>query len=156
MRADFAETITQLIEKWGLAPDTLMLEITETTLVSSIDLVRERMDKLGELGFFFSIDDFGTGYSSLSYLKELPISELKIDRYFVDEINFHDDEVPIVNSIIDLAHALSVSSVAEGIENEFQKEYLRQRGCEYFQGYFYSRPLPEKAWRDFIRLKEKN
>ncbi|HCB17659.1 MAG TPA: GGDEF domain-containing protein, partial [Alteromonas sp.] len=150
VRADFAETITQLIEKWGLAPDTLMLEITETTLVSSIDLVRERMDKLGELGFFFSIDDFGTGYSSLSYLKELPISELKIDRYFVDEINFHDDEVPIVNSIIDLAHALSVSSVAEGIENEFQKEYLRQRGCEYFQGYFYSRPLPEKAWRDFI------
>ena len=150
VRADFAETITQLIEKWGLAPDTLMLEITETTLVSSIDLVRERMDKLGELGFFFSIDDFGTGYSSLSYLKELPISELKIDRYFVDEINFHDDEVPIVNSIIDLAHALGVSSVAEGIENEFQKEYLRQRGCEYFQGYFYSRPLPEKAWRDFI------
>ena len=150
VRADFAETITQFIEKWGLAPDTLMLEITETTLVSSIDLVRERMDKLGELGFFFSIDDFGTGYSSLSYLKELPISELKIDRYFVDEINFHDDEVPIVNSIIDLAHALGVSSVAEGIENEFQREYLRQRGCEYFQGYFYSRPLPEKAWRDFI------
>nr|WP_123325797.1 bifunctional diguanylate cyclase/phosphodiesterase [Alteromonas oceani] len=150
VRADFAETITQLIEKWGLAPDTLMLEITETTLVSSIDLVRERMDKLGELGFSFSIDDFGTGYSSLSYLKELPISELKIDRYFVDEINFHDDEVPIVNSIIDLAHALGVSSVAEGIENEFQREYLRQRGCEYFQGYFYSRPLPEKAWRDFI------
>jgi PAS domain S-box-containing protein/diguanylate cyclase (GGDEF)-like protein len=150
VRADFAETITQFIEKWGLAPDTLMLEITETTLVSSIDLVRERMDKLGELGFSFSIDDFGTGYSSLSYLKELPISELKIDRYFVDEINFHDDEVPIVNSIIDLAHALGVSSVAEGIENEFQREYLRQRGCEYFQGYFYSRPLPEKAWRDFI------
>tara|TARA_A200000159_G_scaffold157180_1_gene172966 strand:- start:1255 stop:3798 length:2544 start_codon:yes stop_codon:yes gene_type:complete len=150
VRADFAETITQLIEKWRLAPDTLMLEITETTLVSSIDLVRERMDKLGELGFSFSIDDFGTGYSSLSYLKELPISELKIDRYFVDEINFHDDEVPIVNSIIDLAHALGVSSVAEGIENEFQREYLRQRGCEYFQGYFYSRPLPEKAWRDFI------
>ena len=150
VRADFAETITQFIEKWGLAPDTLMLEITETTLVSSIDLVRERMDKLGELGFSFSIDDFGTGYSSLSYLKELPISELKIDRYFVDEINFHDDEVPIVNSIIDLARALGVSSVAEGIENEFQREYLRQRGCEYFQGYFYSRPLPEKAWRDFI------
>ena len=150
VRADFAETITQLIEKLRLSPDTLMLEITETTLVSSIDLVRERMDKLGELGFSFSIDDFGTGYSSLSYLKELPISELKIDRYFVDEINFHDEDVPIVNSIIDLAHALGVSSVAEGIENEFQKEYLRQRGCEFFQGYFYSRPLPEKAWRDFI------
>lgn len=150
VRADFAETITQLIEKWNLTPETLMLEITETTLVSSIDLVRERMDKLGELGFSFSIDDFGTGYSSLSYLKELPISELKIDRYFVDEINFHDDEVPIVNSIIDLSHALGVSSVAEGIENEFQREYLRQRGCEFFQGYFYSRPLPEKAWRDFI------
>ena len=150
VRADFAETITQLIAKWGLTPDTLMLEITETTLVSSIDLVRERMDKLGDLGFSFSIDDFGTGYSSLSYLKELPISELKIDRYFVDEINFNAHEVPIVNSIIDLAHALGVSSVAEGIENAFQREYLRQRGCEYFQGYFYSRPLPEKAWFDFV------
>ena len=80
----------------------------------------------------------------------MPISELKIDRYFVDEINFNAHEVPIVNSIIDLAHALGVSSVAEGIENAFQREYLRQRGCEYFQGYFYSRPLPEKAWFDFV------
>ena len=150
VRADFPDVLTCAIQKWGLQPHMLMLEITETALVSSIDLVRERMDKLGELGFSFSIDDFGTGYSSLSYLKELPISELKIDRYFVDEINFSDEEVPIVNSIIDLAHALGVSSVAEGIENEFQREYLRLRGCEFFQGYYYARPLPEKAWKNLI------
>ncbi|GGF82531.1 putative bifunctional diguanylate cyclase/phosphodiesterase [Alteromonas lipolytica] len=150
VRADFTQTLLHLIDKWQLSPESLMLEITETTLVSSIDLVRERMDKLGDLGFSFSIDDFGTGYSSLSYLKELPISELKIDRYFVDEINFNDEDVPIVNSIIDLAHALSVSCVAEGIENAFQLEYLQLRGCEFFQGFYFSRPLPENAWKDYI------
>ncbi|NVK56091.1 MAG: EAL domain-containing protein [Alteromonadaceae bacterium] len=150
VRADFPDTVKKLIEDWQLTPHALMLEITETTLVSSIDLVRERMEELGQLGFSFSIDDFGTGYSSLSYLKELPISELKIDRYFVDEITLHNDNVPIVNSIIDLALALGVSTVAEGIESDFQRDYLLKKGCEYFQGYFFSRPLPEKAWLDYV------
>ncbi|MDC8831711.1 putative bifunctional diguanylate cyclase/phosphodiesterase [Alteromonas gilva] len=150
VRADFPDTLQKLVGDWQVAPQDLMLEITETTLVSSIDLVRERMEELGQLGFSFSIDDFGTGYSSLSYLKELPISELKIDRYFVDEITYKDDDVPIVNSIIDLAQALKVSNVAEGIENDFQRDYLLSRGCQFFQGYYFSRPLPEKAWLDYI------
>lgn len=150
VRADFQETLVALTRKWSISPEQLMLEITETTLVTSIELVRQRMELLGERGFSFSIDDFGTGYSSLSYLKELPISELKIDRYFVDEIAFQVDDVPIVNSIIDLATALGVSTIAEGIEKAFQRDYLIAKGCDNFQGYFYSRPLPEQTWLDLL------
>ena len=155
VRADFAKQLLETVIKWQVSPDMLMLEITETTLISSVELVRERMESLGHEGFSFSIDDFGTGYSSLSYLKELPISELKIDRYFVDEITFQDERVPIVDSIVDLAHALNVSTVAEGIENAFQCDYLKQRGCSYFQGFYFSKPLPEKDWLNTILSAEK-
>lgn len=155
VRADFAKQLLEMVNKWRVSPDMLMLEITETTLISSVELVRERMESLGHEGFSFSIDDFGTGYSSLSYLKELPISELKIDRYFVDEITFQDESVPIVDSIVDLAHALNVSTVAEGIETEFQWDYLKQRGCNYFQGFYFSKPLPEKNWFDLVLQHKK-
>ena len=155
VRADFAKQLLETVIKWQVNPDMLMLEITETTLISSVELVRERMESLGHEGFSFSIDDFGTGYSSLSYLKELPISELKIDRYFVDEITFQDERVPIVDSIVDLAHALNVSTVAEGIENEFQCDYLKQRGCSYFQGFYFSKPLAEKDWLNAVLSAEK-
>lgn len=106
---------------------------------------------LAAFGFRFSIDDFGTGYSSLSYLKELPISELKIDRYFVDEINFSSKEVPIVNTIIDMADAMGVSTVAEGIENDVQLRYLTERGCQVFQGFHLSRPVVKEAWMKLLR-----
>lgn len=154
VRADFAKQLLDTVNKWRVSPDMLMLEITETTLISSVELVRERMESLGHEGFSFSIDDFGTGYSSLSYLKELPISELKIDRYFVDEITFQDEDVPIVDSIVNLAHALNVSTVAEGIENAFQWEYLKHRGCSYFQGFYFSKPLKEDAWLDKVLVSE--
>jgi PAS domain S-box-containing protein/diguanylate cyclase (GGDEF)-like protein len=150
VRMDFADRLQVVLEKWKISPQQIVFEITETTLVTSIDLVRERIETLSKLGYSFSIDDFGTGYSSLSYLKELPIAELKIDRYFVDEINFNGEEVPIVNSIIDLAQALGVHTVAEGIENPFQLDYLKKHGCHYYQGYYLSRPLPEKAWLSLI------
>ena len=127
-----------------------MLEITETTLVTTIDLVRKRIERLSQLGFAFSIDDFGTGYSSLSYLKELPITELKIDRYFVDEINFESDDVPIVNTIIEMASAMGVRTVAEGIENEIQIQYLTRRGCDIFQGFYLSKPVEEETWRNLL------
>ena len=145
-RADFSQKLMEITSHWGISPHNLVLEITETTLVSSIDLVRQRIEILSNYGFAFSIDDFGTGYSSLSYLKELPITELKIDRYFVDEINFADDDVPIVNTIIDMAHAMGVRTVAEGIENDIQLNYLRKRGCGIFQGFYLGRPIPEDDW----------
>lgn len=150
-RPDFADRLMDIVQRWCIQPEQLQLEITETTVVSGISIVRERMEMLAAFGFRFSIDDFGTGYSSLSYLKELPISELKIDRYFVDEINFSSKEVPIVNTIIDMADAMGVSTVAEGIENDVQLRYLTERGCQVFQGFHLSRPVVKEAWMKLLR-----
>ncbi|WP_137167432.1 putative bifunctional diguanylate cyclase/phosphodiesterase [Salinimonas lutimaris] len=153
-QADFGERLLQIVEKWGVRPEQLQLELTETTLVTAISIVRERMHTLSSYGFAFSIDDFGTGYSSLSYLKELPISELKIDRYFVDEINISGEDVPIVNTIIDMAQAMGVSTVAEGIENDIQLQYLTERGCDIFQGFFLSRPIPVDDWISVLKTRK--
>lgn len=150
-RADFSERLLETTRHWGVSPHELVLEITETTLVKSIDLVRQRIEKLSNLGFGFSIDDFGTGYSSLSYLKELPISELKIDRYFVDEINFSGDDVPIVDTIVEMASAMKIRTVAEGIENEIQMNYLKKRGCEIFQGFYLARPMQVEKWQELLK-----
>ena len=130
-----------------------MLELTETALVSDMSLVRKTMLELSELGFQFSVDDFGTGYSSLAYLKELPISELKIDKYFVDDIvdDGLDKEYVIVDAIINMANALGVSCVAEGVENKIQRNYLNRSGCNIFQGYYFSKPLNEKDWKQLLK-----
>lgn len=151
-RPDFDDKLMAIVKKWKVHPNQLQLEITETTVVSGISIVRERMAALAACGFSFSIDDFGTGYSSLSYLKELPICELKIDRYFVDEINFEQHDVPIVNTIIDMADAMGIRTVAEGIENEVQLSYLIQRGCDVLQGFHLSRPMPEADWLELLQL----
>jgi len=150
---DFKEKLLASVNKWQVSPRNLVIELTETTLVSDIELVKETMLELNKKGFRFSIDDFGTGYSSLSYLKELPISELKIDKYFVDGIMDTDDNSSktIVNMIIDMASALGVNSVAEGVEEPAQFNYLKQRGCNLFQGYLFSKPLPIAQWKE--RLK---
>ncbi len=150
-RADFSERLLETTRQWGVSPHELVMEITETTLVKSIDLVRKRIEKLSNLGFAFSIDDFGTGYSSLSYLKELPISELKIDRYFVDEINFSGEDVPIVDTIVEMASAMKIRTVAEGIENEIQMNYLKKRGCEIFQGFYLARPIAVEKWLELLK-----
>ncbi|WP_414830483.1 EAL domain-containing protein [Alteromonas sp. H39] len=155
-RADFSDRLLETTRQWGVSPHELVMEITETTLVKSIDLVRKRIEKLSNLGFAFSIDDFGTGYSSLSYLKELPISELKIDRYFVDEINFSGEDVPIVDTIVEMASAMKIRTVAEGIENEIQMSYLKKRGCDIFQGFFLARPMPVEKWLELLKNQKSN
>ena len=148
--SDFKEKLLASVQKWQVLPQHLIIELTETTLVSDIELVKETMVELNQMGFRFSIDDFGTGYSSLSYLKELPISELKIDKYFVDGIMDNEDSSSktIVNMIIDMANALGVNSVAEGVEETLQFNYLKQRGCDLFQGYLFSKPLPVEQWKE--------
>jgi PAS domain S-box-containing protein len=146
IQPDFCDKLLVITNKWLVTADKLILEITETTLVSDIELVKERMLYLSRLGFKFSIDDFGTGYSSLSYLRQLPLHELKIDRYFVDEIDLAGTDVPIVNSIIQMAKALGVSVVAEGVENEAQRNYLIEKGCDVLQGYHLNKPLSVDEW----------
>ncbi len=146
--ASFKPTLMQAMEKWQIPASSLMLELTETALVSDIGYVKATMEELNQLGLRFSIDDFGTGYSSLAYLKELPIAELKIDRCFVQEIKqpMNLAGVSIVNMIIDMARALGVKTVAEGVETEEQLNYLDSHGCDYIQGYLLGKPMPVEAW----------
>lgn len=145
---DFVNTLLSRVNQFGIPPHMLMLELTETALVVDIELVKETMLELAKFGFRFSIDDFGTGYSSLAYLKVLPISELKIDKYFVDDIgkDFDGKAAQIVDAIIEMARALNVSCIAEGVESEEQLNYLIAKGCEKFQGYYFSRPEPQAHW----------
>jgi len=150
---EFSLFLIRTLKEKNIAPQLLLLELTETALVSDMTLVRNTMHELAELGFRFSIDDFGTGYSSLAYLKELPIAELKVDKYFVDDIDDDSDkaEFVIVDAIINIAKALGVQCVAEGVENEVQRNYLSRIGCDIFQGYHFSKPLLDEEWRRFIR-----
>lgn len=150
MQPDFCQQLMYAMAEWRVSADKLILEITESTLVKDVELVRERMQYLAEQGFSFSIDDFGTGYSSLIYLKELPIDELKIDRYFVDEINGIEDDVSIVNTIIEMAKALGIRTVAEGIETSEQLHYLLERGCHVFQGFHLARPMSAEEWLELL------
>ena len=112
------------------------------------------MLSLNEAGFSFSIDDFGTGYSSLGYLKEMPISELKIDKCFIDEIETEESAATIVDVIINMSKALQVKCVAEGVEHFAQYKYLKSRGCDLSQGYLFSKPLKIAEWRE--KLVEQN
>jgi len=111
---------------------------------------REKMQQLSALGIQFSIDDFGTGYSSLSYLKRLPLNELKIDKSFVQDVHLDDNDQIIVKTIISMAKNMGLSTVAEGVETIEQLEFLRTEGCDYIQGYYFSRPLSETAFEQYL------
>ncbi|MDI9246395.1 EAL domain-containing protein [Marinobacter sp. CHS3-4] len=141
---DFPERVKQILAETGLPPEALVLEITESVVAENIQHSVLQMKQLIDQGITFSMDDFGTGYSSLSYLRELPISELKIDKSFVESL-LHDEEgFSIVRSILNLADSLKLSVVAEGIETHEQWQALKNLGCGGFQGYFFSRPQPEE------------
>jgi diguanylate cyclase (GGDEF)-like protein/PAS domain S-box-containing protein len=141
-QANLAQEIRQLLESSGVTPNLLGVEITESVAMRDIEFSIDTMAQLKELGVTISIDDFGTGYSSLAYLKRFPISELKIDRSFVTEITQDKNDQAIASSIIALARALELSVLAEGVETEEQYRYLVDGGCDYLQGYYFSKPLP--------------
>ena len=113
------------------------------------------MQNLKELGLKISIDDFGTGYSSLSYLKNLPIDELKIDKSFIDDLSDQADSRAIVSTIIHLARKLGLQTVAEGIEKKDQLNYLKQEGCDLYQGFLFSRPLPSSEFSELLKSSKK-
>lgn len=140
---NFVATVEQALVDSGLAPGRLQLEITEGVLLVVNVNMAETLHALKRLGVRLSIDDFGTGYSSLAYLKQLPIDVLKIDKSFVAGIPARTDNAQIATTIITMAHGLGLRVVAEGIETERQAEFLREHGCDYGQGYFIARPLPE-------------
>lgn len=143
----FLKRFTRTVEDYGVSYEQITLELTESVLVADFQLINEKMQTLREKGVRFSIDDFGTGYSSLSYIENLPVTELKIDKTFIDSIVSSDSYVPIVNLIIQMANALNLKIVAEGVENQTQLDYLEaQRGKVAIQGYYFSKPLPVEEW----------
>ena len=139
------DDIKSVLVETGLPPEQLKLEITETALMEDADDTIQLVHRLKDYGLKLVIDDFGTGYSSLSYLQRLPIDTLKVDRSFVSQITSQkEDNRNIVEAIISLAHRLKMIVVAEGVETPEQYAMLMSLGCEYGQGYLFSRPIPKR------------
>jgi diguanylate cyclase (GGDEF)-like protein len=139
LQADFLPMVQQILEYTGISPACLKLEITESVLMETANTVIEQLEYLRDLGVRLSLDDFGTGYSSLSYLQQFPINTLKVDRSFIS--NLSEDQDQVVQAIVALTDGLDMDAVAEGIETAEQLAHLRTLGCEYGQGYFFSRPM---------------
>lgn len=146
---NFISNLLFIVDKHKISYSELMLEITESALIADFDLVIDKIKTLKKKGFKFSIDDFGTGYSSLSYIHLLPISELKIDKCFIDDIKDAHTSIPIINTIIQMAHSLKLKVVAEGVESKYQLEYLSKHSCDVIQGYYFSKPLISEKWLDY-------
>lgn len=138
---ELVKNIQAALDKHGLKPETMLLEITETGVMLDPEQVGAMLEKLAAIGLRFSIDDFGTGYSSLVYLKRLPVHNLKVDKSFVTEMDMDEDNASIVRATIDLAHSLGLTVTAEGVETRAVHEMLDEMGCDYFQGYFTERPM---------------
>ncbi len=150
-QSDFVEQVLAVLDSSGANPERLKLELTESLLVSNVDKVIEKMNELKIRGVGFSLDDFGTGYSSLSYLKRLPLDQLKIDRSFVREVFSNPHDAAIAKTIIALANSLGMGVIAEGVETEAQREFLAQAGCDCYQGYLFSRPVPLEDFEAFAQ-----
>lgn len=137
---NFAESLIQNLELFKINPERLSLEITETDLILEIKENIKKLKRLKAKGIKIYLDDFGKGYSSLKYLKELPVDYLKIDQYFIKNIGLEESTENIIHSIINMAHALDLKVVAEGVEKKEQLDFLQELDCDYAQGYYFARP----------------
>lgn len=150
-QADFIERFKTILAGSGAPAQQLILELTENCLIENTDDTIAKMKILQQMHIGFSIDDFGTGYSSLAYLKSLPLNQLKIDQSFVRDICIDQNDAVIVETIILMAHSLELNVIAEGVENAAQLQFLQERGCTVFQGYFFSKPLPAESFEALLR-----
>lgn len=148
----FTEKIERVLGEIALKPEYLTLELTESILMANLVDAARVVKDLKRYGVKFSIDDFGTGYSSLAYLKNLSITELKIDKSFITDLTTDMDDKLIVKAIINLAHSMNLEVVAEGVEMQEQLDFLVKNGCDKIQGYLFSKPLPEN---EFIAILNK-
>lgn len=147
---NLVEETAKILKQTGLNPRNLTLEITEDVLMSEAPSNIAVLNELRSLGIKLAIDDFGTGYSSLAYLKRFPVSYLKIDRAFVEELGVDPEDAALVSSMIGLAHTLDMKVIAEGIETSEQLKILRELGCDMAQGHYFSEPLPHNALSAFL------
>ena len=148
---ELEKKLCDILDEFSLAPDDLMLEITESAYADSADRLIEVVNSLRDKGFKIEMDDFGSGYSSLNMLTEIPIDVLKIDMQFIRRMLLDDKNLKLVRLVMDIAEFLDVPVVAEGVEEEEQLNVLRQMGCDIVQGYYFSPPLPAERFGELIR-----
>lgn len=148
--AEFLEVVKNALHDYQVCPQRLELEITESAVMDNPSYVIQLLNSIRELGVNISLDDFGTGYSSLSYLKKLPVTKVKIDRSFVRDINIDHEDEAIVKAIIAMTNSLGLKVIAEGAESQDHIDFIRLTDCEDVQGYYYSRPLAEQEFVDFV------
>jgi diguanylate cyclase (GGDEF)-like protein/PAS domain S-box-containing protein len=145
VEADLAYQISEVLRQSGLSPRRLKLEVTEATLIKNPEAAAKTLQQLKATGVKIELDDFGTGYCSLSYLHNFAIDALKIDRSFIQDLTHSQKHYVIVKTLVGLAHSLGIDAVAEGVEQESQRDELQRLGCEYAQGFFFSKPLTVEA-----------
>ncbi|MCC2684627.1 MAG: diguanylate cyclase [Paenibacillaceae bacterium] len=148
---DFLRSVESILEITGLAPDQLCLEITETVAMQNVSSIMETLNKLRKLGIRMAIDDFGTGYSSLNYLKQFRVEMLKIDQSFTRDLNIDEDNAAIVSALLTMSRQLRIRTLAEGVETKEQLNFLRERGCDQIQGYYFSPPLPGPEFEQMLK-----
>ncbi len=152
LQADFTDKVLKILEYFQLEPSLLELEITESVLIESFEAVFEKLQLLSNRGISIALDDFGKGYSSLSYLQQLPISTLKIDKCFIDNVSLENESNTITQNIISLGKSLGMAIVAEGVEIQDQMDYLMKYKCDKIQGYLFSKPLPKSEAENLKEL----
>jgi EAL domain-containing protein (putative c-di-GMP-specific phosphodiesterase class I) len=150
-KPDLAAAVAATVERTGVDPACVQLEITESVLMEEPHQVRATLDQLRATGVSLAVDDFGTGYSSLAYLKRFPAQALKIDRSFVAGLGVDAEDTIITTAVIRLAHTLGLAAVAEGVETPDQLAILRELGCDLAQGYLFSAGIPADAFTDLLR-----
>lgn len=150
---DFVAQVQSAVTRYAINPNLLNLELTESMLLENIDGMIVSMNLLKDIGIRFELDDFGTGYSSLQYLKKLPLYRVKIDQSFVRDIAIDSSDRALVHTIITMARSLDLEVIAEGVETEDQRQFLHTNGCNHYQGYFFSKPVPLDQFEAILGIK---
>jgi EAL domain-containing protein (putative c-di-GMP-specific phosphodiesterase class I) len=154
-RKDICAMVTEALERHGIEPWLLEIEITESAAMQNVEESLATLQKLRDIGISISIDDFGTGYSSLGQLKRLPVTALKIDRSFITGLPADDDDKSIAQAIISMAHSLQLTVIAEGVETESQRMFLAAYGCDEIQGYLVAKPMPARDFALFLQSQRR-
>jgi diguanylate cyclase (GGDEF)-like protein len=153
-QTDFIQQVCKVVKTYGIKPNQLKLEITESVLLQDVTDTIEKLHQLKERGIKISLDDFGTGYSSLSYLKRLPVDEIKIDQSFVRDLMTDESDAIMIKAIIDLSKNFAINVIAEGVETAEQRDQLIKFGCHDFQGYFFAKPLSLEQLNNWLTYKD--
>ena len=150
MQDNLANDLLEILYKYDVSPKRINLEITETAMENSYDIMMKNLNTLAREGITFSLDDYGTGFSNIQRIITMPLSIVKLDKSFIDEINNPDYQAIVINTIRMLKE-LNLEILSEGVEQEGQLGFLSEQNCDYIQGYYFSKPLPEEEFVRFMR-----